>query len=157
MKSISFLKRIRKEGKLTLVEGSEVVCKSYIEKSESNLESANILLERNKLEESVSLGYYSMYNLLMALLSKTGIKCENHTGSIIILKEIFDINNKFLLFAKKERIDKQYYADFKITKEEVREMIEKVEDFNKELFDFIERLSNEKVREFRERLRELVG
>ena len=152
MKSINFLKRLKKEGKLELVEPSNVISSSYIEKSESNLESAKILIESDKLEESVSLAYYSMYHLLTSLLFKVGIKCENHTGSIIILKEIFGIDNKFILSSKKERVDKQYYVDFSITKEEVEEMIKETEDFNKILYDFIEKISNETIKEYREKL-----
>ena len=151
MKSINFLKILVNEKKLSLIEPSEEVSNSYLKKSESNLDSAKILLESDKLEESVALAYYGMYNLLISLLFKTGIKCENHTGAIILLKEIFSIDNKDLLFAKKERVDKQYYVDFHITKAEVIEMIKIAEDFNKELYDFIAKLSNQKINEYLEK------
>ncbi|MBS3088829.1 HEPN domain-containing protein [Candidatus Pacearchaeota archaeon] len=82
MKKINFLSKLRREGKLEIVEPSEEMKKSYILKSESNLTSAKILLNNNRLEESVSLAYYSMYHLLIALLFKIGIKSENHSGSI---------------------------------------------------------------------------
>ena len=44
MKSVDFLKTLKKESKLSLIEPSEIVSKSYVEKSESNLESANSIL-----------------------------------------------------------------------------------------------------------------
>lgn len=156
MKSVDFLKTLKIEGKLSLVEPSDIVSKSYVEKSESNLASAKILLENNKLEESVSLAYYSMYHLLTSLLFKVGIKCENHTGSIIILKEIFNIDNKYLLSAKKERVDKQYYVDFHITKEEVDEMIKEAEKFNKKIYDLIEKLQSKNIKEYREKYTKIV-
>ena len=90
MKKINFLIKLKKERKLELIEPSEEIKESYIKKSESNLMSAKILSENNKLEESVGLAYYSMYNQLLALLSKIGIKSENHSASIILLKELFD-------------------------------------------------------------------
>jgi len=49
MKSVDFLKLLKKQEKLSLIESSDIVSKSYVEKSESNLESAKILLENNDL------------------------------------------------------------------------------------------------------------
>ena len=153
MKKISFLAKLFDEGKLQLVNPSEEIKDSYIKKSESNLISAKILLENNKLEESVSLVYYSMYHILTALLFKVGIKCENHSASIILLKELFSIDNSGIFFAKKERVDKQYYTDFNITKQEILEAVKTAEDFNKKLLDFISKLDNQKIKEYREKFK----
>lgn len=151
MAKLSFLAKLRREGKLSLIEPSEEIKQSYIEKSESNLFSAKILVKNNKLEEAVALAYYSMYHFLTALLFKTGIKSENHTASIIILNQIFGIDNNEILLAKKERLDKQYYVNFKISKEEVIETIKKAEVFNSVLNDFISKLSNDKISKAREK------
>ena len=113
------------------------------------------LWENDKLEESVSLAYYSMYNISTALFFKVGIKCENHSALIILLKEIFEIDNSDILTAKKERIDKQYYTDFSITKEEVKEAIEMAEEFEGKIRDFISRLSNDDVEKFKNKFEEL--
>src|SRR3989344_5254194 len=121
MKKMDFLIKLRKEGKLELVESSEEIKQAYLEKSKSNLISSKILLENNKLEESVGLAYYSMYHSLTALLFKIGIKSENHTASIILLKELVGLSNNDILNAKKERVDKQYYVNFMITKEAVND------------------------------------
>ncbi len=56
MKRINFLNKLEKEGKLGLIEPSEEIKQSYIKKSESNVISAKILLENNKLEEAVAFG-----------------------------------------------------------------------------------------------------
>ena len=58
------------------------------------------------------MSYYARYNLLLALLFKAGIKCENHSGSILLLKLLFEKSElyKIISDAKKERIDKQYYV-----------------------------------------------
>lgn len=145
-----------KENKLKLVEPSEKIKDSYIKKSESNIASSKILLNNGRLEESVSLAYYSMYNITTALLFKVGIKCENHTGVIILLKELFNIDNSDITFAKKERIDKQYYTDFYITKNEVGEAIRIAENFNKEVFDFISKLNNQNIMNYRKKFKTLV-
>lgn len=145
MRIINFLNKLIHKGKLELVNPSEEIRQSYLEKSESNLISSKILLENNKLEEAISLAYYSTYNLLLSLLFKIGIKSENHSASIILLKKIFDIDNGFISFAKKERIRTQYYLDFNVIKKDVTELIKQVEEFNGNLLDFISKLTNEKI------------
>jgi uncharacterized protein (UPF0332 family) len=157
MKKINFLSKLNREGKLELLEPSEEMKDSYIFKSESNLVSAKILLNSNRLEESVGLAYYSMYHLLTALLFKVGIKSENHSASIILLKELFDLENKEISDAKTERIDKQYYVNFVITKSEVEDTIRKAEIFNGKLIDFISKLNNEDIEIYRKGFLELFA
>ena len=156
MKKINFLIKLKLDGKLQLVEPSEEIKQSYLGKSESNLISAKILLNNNRLEESVGLAYYSMYHLLTALLFKIGIKSENHSASIILLKELFNMNNKEISEAKSERIDKQYYIDFKISSEEVQNTIRIAELFNSAIFDFISKINNEQIKHYREKFKELI-
>src|SRR3989344_7537289 len=145
MKKIRFLTKLRKEKKLELVEPSEEIKESYVLKSESNLISSKILFKNNQLEEAIALTYYSMYHMLTALLFKIGIKCENHGASILLLKELFDIDNFDISSAKKERIDKQYYVNFHVIKQEVVNGIKNAEVFNSKLFDFISRINNKDV------------
>lgn len=156
MKKHVFLSELKKEGKLILVNPSEEIKQSYIEKSESNLISAKILLQNNRLEESVSLAYYSMYHLLTALLFKVGIKSENHSASIILLKDIFGLDSSEISYAKKERIDKQYYVDFAITKGQVEDTIRKAEMFNSKLTDFISKLNSKLILEYRKKFESLI-
>lgn len=157
MKKLVFLNKLKKQGKIGLVEPSEEMKKSYIQKSESNLISSKILLENKKLEESVGLAYYSMYHLLTALLCKAGIKSENHSASIILLKDIFDQDNTDVIYAKTERLDKQYYVDFSITHEDVQDTIRKAEIFNSKIFDFLSKLSAESIENYRKRFLDLTG
>jgi len=129
-----FLIKLKKEERLELVEPSENICDSYLEKSNNCLKSAKILLKNNLYENSISMSYYAMYNILLALLFKTGIKCENHSGSIILLKLLYDENYLYDLIseAKKERIDKQYYVATEkneITKEVASELLINAENF----------------------------
>ncbi len=155
-KKISFLSKLKREGKLKLVSPSETIKDSYIAKSESNLASAKILLENERLEESVSLAYYSMYNMLTGVLFQVGIKCENHSASIILLKALFDIDNTSISLAKDERIDKQYYVDFNVTRHDAVELIETAGEFNRSLFDFSSKMNSEKIKQYREQFLELV-
>ncbi len=149
MKKAAFLGKLFKERKLELVEPSEEIKQAYISKSESNLISSKILLSNGRLEEAVYLAYYSMYNMLTALLFRIGIKCENHTASIMLLKEIFDMDNSDILKAKDARIDTQYYVDSVITADEVKDTLVRAEQFRKCLLDFISKLNSNSVENYR--------
>ncbi len=152
----NFLNKMNREGKLELVDPSEEMKESYILKSESNIGSSKILLINDKLEESVGLAYYSMYHLLTALLFKTGIKSENHSASIILLKEVFGQDNRDIFEAKTERLDKQYYVDFFITKKDVEDTIKKADIFNSKMIDFISKVNNEDIKNYRKRFVEFI-
>ncbi|MEK6932656.1 MAG: HEPN domain-containing protein [Nanoarchaeota archaeon] len=139
-----------------IIQPSEELSKSYINKSKNSLESAKILPDNLKLEESVSLAYYSMYHILTALLYKNGIKCENHPASIILLKELFKLDNSKMRFVKKERIDKQDYVDFKLTEKDVKDLIKITEEFNASLYYFIESITFEEIKEYRNELKNIL-
>ena len=151
-----FLIRLFKENKLQLVDPSIEISDSYSEKSESNLISSKILFENERLEESVSLIYYSMYNLVLSLLFRIGIKSENHSASIILLKEIFNFDNSLINEAKVERIDKQYYTDFRITKKEVEQGILNAEGFNGNLKAFVSELKKSDTDIYGNKLKEII-
>lgn len=140
--------KLKNEDKIKIVEPSNEIKNSYIIKSESSFKSAEILIKNNQIEDAVSLIYYSMYYLVTALLFKIGIKCKNHSATIIILLELLEIDNSSIIFAKNERVDKQYNIDFKITKEEVLEMFEIGKKFNFKIYDFIDRLTTKKCNEY---------
>lgn len=100
-----------------------------------------------------------MYNSLTALLFRTGIKCENHTGSILLFKRLFNRNDlfKIISFAKTERIDKQYYVtskqSFVITKESAQHMLSKAENFLVQIKLLIKKLRNEEIKKLREKFK----
>src|SRR4030042_3823430 len=131
MRRQSFLNKLREEGKLGLVEPSEEICNSYLGKADNCLKSARLLYENDLYENSISMSYYAMYNSLIALLFRVGIKCENHAGSILLLKKLFKRIDLFsaISFAKEERIDKQYYVTPILTKESAQDMFKKAEEF----------------------------
>ena len=156
MPPIRFLNTLHKEGKLELVMPSKDIEVSYMLKSQSQLESANILLDNGKLEEPMTNAYYCMYDASIALLFRVGIKCENHGATIILLKEVFGIDNTDISFAKTERIDKQYYLT-KLTKADVQDLIDRAERFKQRIIDFSTRINNDQIENWRKKLKELVG
>ncbi len=160
---LNFLSKLIRQERLKLVEPSEEVKKSYLEKSGNSLKSAKLLINNNLYENSVSMSYYAMYNSLTALLYKIGIKCENHTGSIILLKTLLKKEDLYkpIFVAKKERIDKQYYVtgkdDYEVNKESTQEMIKIAEDFIIEIKLLIKNIDNNKIKEYRKEFAEMVN
>tara|TARA_Y100000310_G_scaffold339022_1_gene430399 strand:- start:26773 stop:27246 length:474 start_codon:yes stop_codon:yes gene_type:complete len=153
MRSIRFLKKLHLENKLDLVEPSKDISSDYLRKSANSYKAAVLLFEKELHEEAVSMTYYSMYHMLTALLFKAGIKCENHSGAIILLKELFNIDNSSISSAKKERIDKQYYTDFKIVNKDAQDSVKSAEEFRAIILSFIEQIKNEEINKIRDVLR----
>jgi len=156
MRKKGLFNKLIKEGRLGLVEPSAEVAGAYLKKSESNLISSKILIKNNRFEEAVSLAYYSMYHMTQALFFKTGIKCENHTATIMLLKKIFEIDAKELSDAKKERVNKQYYVDSSIVKEDAEDLIVTAERFNSNIHDFMERLKRQDIEIFRRKAKQIL-
>lgn len=152
MKKINFLNKLAKEEKLQLVEPSDVVKEAYLQRAEESLSSAKTLMKVGNLKDTVVLAYYAMYHSLLALFFRCGVKCENHAAAIILLKEIFSIDNSAISKAKRDRVDKQYYVDFSVTKEEVIQAITIAEMFIAQLHSFIATLNEQKIKEYREKM-----
>lgn len=148
MKNVKFLIKLKKEGKINLMASSEEVKESYLKDSESYFISSKMLFKDNRLKESTQLIYFSVYYSILALLFRIGIKSENHACSIILLKEIFDLDNSFVLMLQKKRVG-TYYPDFELEKQELNKLIQKAEEFNIGLFDFISKLTNEQIKIYR--------
>ena len=163
MTELTFLKKLKRKGIIELVEPSEEMKSSYLIKAENCLKSAKILFQSQLYENSTSEAYYCMYNSLLSLLFKIGVKSENHSASIILFDKLFENKDlvKVISWAKEERIDKQYYVEtqqiVKVTKESCNEMILKAEDFLVKMKLLINEISNEKINSAREEFRKLVG
>jgi len=152
----SFIRTLKHEGKIALREPSKVICYSYLEKSQESLRSARALIKIKSYNDAVALTYYSMYHSATALLYLCGIKSENHAGTIILLKELFGIDNDSISQAKKERVDKQYYVDFHANEKDVVAGIASAEQFNSVVKNRIDRIKNSEIKGIHEKARVLL-
>lgn len=144
------------EGRLKLVGPSDELKRAYFRKSEGYLASAKLLLDNGRIEEPVSLAYYSMYYSLLALLFRVGVKCQNHAAAIFLLGEVFEVDSSEITKAKRERIDKQYFIDFSLAREDVAELVGLAEKFNAKLLDFTDRSNSEAISKFRDKIEGLL-
>jgi uncharacterized protein (UPF0332 family) len=159
MKNSNFLTKLKKEGKLELVEPSEEISLSYEKKGVECREVAKLALKNNYFESAVIQSYYSMYDNVLSLFFICGIKCENHSASAIILKEFFNQEDLYFEFskAKEERIDKQYYTSNSqinpITKDSAQDIINTMLVFNPKIIAFKNNLKLEEIKEIRKKLK----
>ena len=149
MKKISFIQKLVDEEKIYLIETSPEICESYNKKSINSLKAAKLLLSQNLLEESTPMSYYAMYHKVTALFYQIGIKCENHAAAIVLLKELFNLDNRNISFAKKERVDKQYYTDFAVTQTDVKNLIKKAEQFIAYIDNFFDQLTTKQRNDYK--------
>jgi len=158
MKNSNFLKTIHEEEKLELVETSRDIALSYEKKSIECREVAKLAFKNNYFESTVTQSYYSMYNNVLSLFFLCGIKCENHSASVILLKDVFNQIQLYALFseAKTERIDKQYYTstfeNIPASKESAKESINKMIEFNTQISSLKINLKNEDIKKIRNKL-----
>lgn len=157
MRRRGFLRRMHRGGRIELVEPSKETMTSYTRKSRSFLSSALLLMDHERFEESISLTYYSMYYMVLALFSRIGLSCKNHTASIFLLREVFGIDDVALSAAKRERVDKQYYVDRHVSREEVGALLATAEEFIDMVIERLESLDEDKVRGYRERTARVLG
>lgn len=156
MKNSDFLNKLKKEEKLELVEPSEEISISYEKKSIECREVAKLAFENGYFESAITQSYFSMYNNVLSLFFKCGIKCENHSAAVLIIKDIFNQKELFSLFskAKTERIDKQYYVtplqDNPATKDSAKETISLAMSFNPKLTAFKNNLKLEEIKKIRD-------
>ena len=143
MKKIKFIQKLVKEEVITTKGPSLEIGNSYHKKAENSLRAAKILIKQDLLEESTTMSYYSMYHKATALLLLLGIKCENHNATILILKEVLNLDTKDFSDAKDERIDKQYYTDSKTKKQDATNLIKKAELFIEKLDYFVDELTHD--------------
>ncbi len=107
MKASDFLNKLKKENSLKLIEPSEEISKSYLIKSEKCIKVAELAYNAKIYENAISEAYYSIYNSVLSLFFKCGIKCENHSAAVLLIKNLFQLNKLYSTFLefKKDRID----------------------------------------------------
>ncbi len=161
MKKLNFLDKLKDEQNLKLVESSDEISKSYLIKSENCARVAKLAFNDGIYENAVGEAYFSIYNSVTALFYKCGIKCENHSAAVILIKQLFKLEKLHLIFSefKKDRIDNQYYTPIAngqpITKEKCDERLKTAQKFNVELRAHMEKLTLEDIKDIRKKFEEL--
>ena len=161
MKESDFLNKLKKEGKLELTDPSKEMSEAYIMKSNNCMLSAKYLYEKNIYENSVTEAYFGIYNSILSLLYKCGIKSETHAGSVILLEMLFNLDDtaKSVADAKKERIDNQYNVtdniNAEISRNYCKDFISSSEKLILEIRSYKDHLTEEKIKILRNKFKNL--
>jgi len=159
MNELEFLRKAARDGQLGLVNPSENICSSYMQKSENSLKSADLLLSNGLYENAVIEAYYAVYNSITALLRKAGVKCENHAVAVSLLSTLFGESRleKAAAEVRKSRVDFQYYVSHSATKGMAAEVVSKSESLCSSIGLLARGLSSERIDALRGKLREMLG
>jgi uncharacterized protein (UPF0332 family) len=137
---------------LKIVEPNERLSKSYLEQAKSSLLRAKKNFEDKDLLWTTVAIYYAEYYALYSFLQRIGVKCENHSCSILAVGILLGKDKiKIINEHKDKRIDAQYYM--KVDQEnKVKTMLIEAQDFISGFDELVSNLSEKEIEECRDRL-----
>src|SRR3989344_1913250 len=140
------------KGGLKIVEPNERLSKSYLEQAKSSLLRAKKDLEDKDLLWTTVAIYYAEYYALYSFLQKIGVKCENHSCSILAVGILFGEDKiKIINKHKDKRIDAQYYM--KVDQEiKVKVMLTEAQNFISNFDELVSNLSEKEIKEYRDKI-----
>ena len=130
---------------LRLVEPNERLSKSYLDEAKSSLLRAEKDLNDKDLLWATVAMYYAEYYALYSFLQRIGIKCENHTCSILAVSLLLGEDKTITINDhKNKRIDAQYYM--KVDQEsKIKIMLQEAKIFVSNFDELISNLSENDI------------
>ena len=120
---------------------NERLSKSYLEQAKSSLLKAEKDLNDKDLLWATVAIYYAEYYALYSFLQRIGVKCENHSCSILAVTYLLgEEKTKTINLHKDKRIDAQYYM--KVGQEDkIRIMLKEAKSFISSFYEIFSKLS----------------
>lgn len=141
---------------LRIMEPSELLSKTYLEQAKASLLRAHKNAEKEDFLWATVVLYYAEYYALYAFLQRLGVKCENHTCSILAATLLLqEEKTKTILEHKEKRIDAQYYLKTE-QGEKVRKMLDERKAFVAMFDELILKLTSNEVNDYREKLSDFI-
>ena len=138
---------------LKIVEPNERISKTYLEQAKSSLLRAEKdLNDKDFLWATVTI-YYAEYYALYSFLQRIGVKCENHTCSILAVSVLLDEERtKTINQHKGKRIDAQYYM--KVDQEDkIKIMLNEAKIFVSTFDETVSNLSERETQSYRVKIK----
>ena len=134
---------------LKIVEPNERLSKSYLEQAKLSLLRAEKDFKDDDLLWTTVAIYYAEYYALYSFLQRIGVKCENHTCSILIVTLLLgEDKTKTINQHKDKRIDAQYYM--KVDQEsKIKSMLQEAKMFVSNFDEIVSNLSESEIKEYR--------
>src|SRR3989344_6937961 len=140
---------------LKKAEPNERLSKSYLEQAKSSLLRAEKDLKDGDLLWATVAMYYAEYYALYSFLQMIGMKCENHTCSILAVNFLLSDNKiKIINQHKDKRIDAQYYM--RVDKDEqVAIMLQEAKTFIAMFDELVSNLNEKETDSYRNKLKKI--
>lgn len=143
---------------IELAAPNDNLCGAYVKKAETALNAASAL--KGNKEWEVSSSYYAMYFSLYAVMSKIGVKCENHSCSIAFMKEFLPekfkkADSDFLKKSMQARVDIQYYSNRGIDEQFYQKMMKDAPIFLVECKELINSIKQDEINQIRNKLEKI--
>jgi len=137
---------------LKIIEPNERLSKSYLEQAKFSLLRAKKNFEDKDLLWTTVAIYYAEYYALYSFLQRIGIKCENHSCSILAVSLLLgEEKTKIISEHKDKRIDVQYYM--KVGQEnKVKSMLIEAQNFISDFDEIVSNLSENEIKEYRNKI-----
>ncbi len=137
---------------LRIVEPNGTLSKSYLEQAKLSILRAEKNLEEKDLLWTTVAIYYAEYYSLYSFLQKIGIKCENHSCSILATSFLLGEEKIEIIKEHKEkRIDAQYYM--KVGQEEkVTSMLQEAKIFISNFNEIVSNITETEINSYRQKL-----
>lgn len=137
---------------LKIAEPNTRLSKSYLEQAKSSLLRAQKDFEDKDLLWATVAVYYAEYYALYSFLQRIGVKCENHSCSILAVGLLLGADKtKTINEHKEKRIDAQYYM--KVDQEDkVKAMIIEAQNFISNFDGLVSNLSEKEIKEYRDKI-----
>jgi len=134
---------------LKIMEPNERLSKSYLEEAKLSLERAEKNFKDGDLLWATVVIYYAEYYALYSFLQRIGVKCENHSCSILAVTFLLGKNKTQIINQHKDkRIDAQYYM--KIGKEkQVKQMLQEAKRFVSMFDEIVSNINEKEIEPFR--------
>jgi uncharacterized protein (UPF0332 family) len=143
-------------GGIRAVESNERLAKSYITEAKLSLERAEKNFEDGDLLWTTVVIYYAEYYSLYSFLQRIGIKCENHSCSILAVTYVLGSDKtRIINQSKSKRIDAQYYMRID-KKKQVNQMLNEAKIFVSEFDEIVSNITEKEVEGFKQKLLKLV-
>jgi len=137
---------------LKIVQPNDRLSRSYLEQAKSSLLRAKRDFEDKDLLWATVAIYYAEYYALYSFLQKIGVKCENHSCSILAVgfllgkEKIKTINDH-----KDKRIDAQYYMEVG-QENKVKAMLTEAQKFVSIFDELVSNLSEKEIKEYMDKI-----
>ena len=144
---------------ISLIAPNETLASAYLKKAEEALETMQTITAR---DWRITTAYYAMYFSLYAVLTRLGIRCENHSCTILLMERL--LSNYFtpaevtlVERARGARVDAQYYISREVPDPLCEELIRAAPRFLVKCAAIVSAMNERTVGTLRKRLMEALG